>query len=277
MTGATTTLTRTEYQQFMARHPQVGQREQGLNLLSDLGRSPVANRHVPELLLDHSEGGIHLVADAGPDLPKLVGEPFRQLGLIQRFALSGAHRHVPGLALGRVGPLVGTLITRVTEDISLLAMEQAVTLGDLAAFVIRPSYGMHQTGVRMHPDVRLHPEVLLTLLLGLVHFGVGLAGLVLRRVRCADQCGVHHRAGLEHQAFTPQHLVDRGQNLICQLLVFRAVSKTQVRGLIRTPLTHRQARKLTKQRHVIQSLLHGRITHRDPLLHEVNAQHRKIG
>ena len=41
--------------QFLARHPQIGQRERGLEVRSALRKSTVTHLDVPELPLDHAE------------------------------------------------------------------------------------------------------------------------------------------------------------------------------------------------------------------------------
>jgi hypothetical protein len=61
-----------QHQQFSARHPQVGQREQRLQLRRVLDQAPIADLHVPELLLDHAKRVFHLGTDAGLDLLDLL-------------------------------------------------------------------------------------------------------------------------------------------------------------------------------------------------------------
>ena len=92
--------------------------------------------------------------------------------------------------------------------------------------------GATTTLTRTAPDVGLHPEVPLFALLGLVHTGVAFTGLVIGGTRRCDQRGVHHRASLEHQALALQQFVDRGQNLIGQLVLLQQMTKPQDRGLI---------------------------------------------
>ena len=137
---------------------------------------------------------------------------------------------------------------------------------------------MHQPGVGIHRDMGLHPEIPVVALLGLVHLGVSRAGAVLRRARRGDQRGIDHRAGLQHQTLGGERGVDRGEHLGGQAVFLQQVAEPQDRALVGQP--HHalgQLRKLAEQRHVEKRLFHGRVRQAEPLLQEVDAQHRLDG
>jgi hypothetical protein len=116
-------------------------------------------------------------------------------------------------------------------------------------------------------------KVPLVALVALVYVGIAFTGRVLGGSRRCDQRGVHDRASLEHQALELQQFVDGCKNLIGQLVLLQQITKQQDRGLIRQPITQARTCKLPKQRHVVRRLSHSRGTQREPMLHEVDAQH----
>ena len=136
---------------------------------------------------------------------------------------------------------------------------------------------MHQPRLGIHADVRLHAEVPLLALLGLMHLGVALAVLVLRRTRRGNEGGVHHRAGLEHQALLGQPGVDGGQQLGRQLVLLQQVAKAKDGGLVGHARGALQAGKAAVQRALVQFLFHGRIAQVPPQLQAMDAQHRLDG
>jgi hypothetical protein len=73
--------------------------------------------------------------------------------------------------------------------------------------------------IRRQPDVRLHSEVPLVPLLTLLHVRVAFARLVLRRTGRGYQRGIDNRAALEQQALVAQQAVDRGEDLVDELVV----------------------------------------------------------
>ncbi len=205
---------------------------------------------------------------------------------------------LPGLGLERAhfGPLVTALVACVGADLGFRPVQQAVAFDDVIDVRWRAAHDVHQTGMNVHADVGLvravarirsadqrcalsfalrarHPEVPLVPLLRLVHLRVVLAGLVLRRTGRGDQRGIHHRARLQQQALALQQVIDRGRDLIGQLVLLQQVPKAQDRRLVRQAPAQRQSREFSNQRHLVQRLCHRRITPGEPLLHEVYAQH----
>jgi hypothetical protein len=101
------------------------------------------------------------------------------------------------------------------------------------------------------------------------------AGAALGRAGRGDQRGVDHDACFQQQALGAQRVVDDSKHLRGQIVLLQPMAKPQDGALVRQPdHASGQLRKLTKQGHVEQRFFHGRIAQREPLLQEVDAQHR---
>ena len=72
--------------------------------------------------------------------------------------------------------------------------------------------GVYQPRVCIKANVRLYSKVSLIAFLRLVHLGVALSILVLRRTGRSNDGGVDHGSRLEHQTLICQHGVDRFKN-----------------------------------------------------------------
>ena len=92
-------------------------------------------------------------------------------------------------------------------------MQQSVSLGHIVDVGSSADDSVHQGGISIDPDMRLHPKVPLVALFGLVHLGVSLAREVLCRAGRSNQSGIDHRAGLKQQAVGSQFGIDDLQNL----------------------------------------------------------------
>lgn len=107
-----------------------------------------------------------------------------------------------------------------------------------------------------------------------MNLGVTQATVVLGRAGRRDQRGIHHGAGLEHQAALDELGVDGGQNLLAQTVLFEQVSKAQDGALVRQTGDARiQVGKLALQRDIVQGFFHGRFGMPEELLKQMNAQH----
>ncbi len=134
---------------------------------------------------------------------------------------------------------------------------------------------MHQPAVSVDTDVGFHSEVPLIALLGLVHLGIARARAVLRRTGSCNQRGIDHRAALEQQPLVQKDCVDRGENLRAQIVRFEQMPKAQDGRLVRQAIpTDLKTCELLEQQHVVQRLFHRRVRQAEPLLKEVNTQHR---
>ena len=92
----------------------------------------VAHLGVAKLALDHPKRMLHLGTDAGLELLHLVDQRVNGVVfLVQRFALTRAHCHMPGEILADIGAFVCALVARITKGVCLLAMQQAVALDNI--------------------------------------------------------------------------------------------------------------------------------------------------
>ena len=88
-------------------------------------------------------------------------------------------------------PFVHTLIPSVPPNHSLTAVQLVVGLDNVVGVGRRRAHAVHYPCFRVHPNVRLHPEMLLGPLPGLMHLRVPFPGPVLDGRRCLDDGGVH--------------------------------------------------------------------------------------
>ncbi len=132
--------------------------------------------------------------------------------------------------------------------------------------------GMHKPRIRVDANVRLHAEVPLVTLLGLVHIGVSLARAVLSGAGRGNQVGIDHGTNFTHQTLGRQGGVDGGPQLDAQVFLFEQVAESQDGRLVGQSHAARvEFDKLAIQRDVMQGIFHIRIAQTKPLLQEVGA------
>jgi len=88
-----------------------------------------------------------------------------------------------------------------------------MSLGDIVDVGGRCDDCVHQTGLRVHPNMGLHAQVRLVTLHQFVYFDVVCTALVLCRARCNNQGGIHHGARFKQQAMGGQSGIDDLENL----------------------------------------------------------------
>ncbi len=71
-------------------------------------------------------------------------------------------------------------------------MQQTMALRNIVDVGSRANHTVRKTRVGIYANLRLHLEVLLVSLLGLLHLRIALAVLVLRRAERGNQCGIKH-------------------------------------------------------------------------------------
>lgn len=253
-------------------HPDIGQRKQRDELCGVLGKPPVAHLGVPELALDDPKRMLHLGPHAGFELFGLFVQraPGR---VLLRLTLPRAHGHMPIHASG-VGSFAGALVARIRKDNLFFTVQQRMALGDIIDVSGCPDDGVHQTGLRVHPNMGLHAEVPLIALLNLVHLGVAFTALVLGRARCSNQGGIHHGARLEQQAMGGQLGVDDLQNLWAQFVLFEQMTKSQDADPVRNALGAADTSKVAVEAGLEQGFFGPQVRQAKPLLQAVNAQHQ---
>jgi hypothetical protein len=154
--------------------------------------------------------------------------------------------------------LLNSPIVRVSKDHFFTAMQQGCCSRIVMGFGRVSCNGMRQTRVRFHADVRLHANLPLAALLGLVDVWVAYALVVLGRAGRRNQRGIHLGYSLEHQATVNQFGVDCSQGLLAQLILFKQMAKAQYGALTRQAGDARiQVRKPTIQRNFLQGHCHG--------------------
>lgn len=230
--------------QFAAHHPQVRQHQQRRLLRAVLRLAPMARLGVAELPLEHSERMLRLRPDARLDPLELVAQRVDRPARVQRFGLVRRHGYRPSDALSS-SPVANAPAARLGEDVFIPAMQQLVDDVQVVDVDRRADMVVDQARVRIHGDVCLHAEVTVVARPRLVLLRIARAGAVLCRVRRFNQRGIDRRAGLQHHALGGQ-----AHHAFGQLF------------------------NVAEQRHVGQRFFHRRIGRADPLLQEVDAQHR---
>src|SRR6266542_7124340 len=130
------------------------------------------------------------------------------LDSLERALLATVFHRLDPAALGRDLPAqpltlnagLGTGVTSIGMDHLFLAVQQLLDLLDIGLVRRCRRHRVYQTGVGVHANVRLHPEVPLIALLRLVHLRIALTLRVLGRTRRRDDRRVHNAAALEQQA-----------------------------------------------------------------------------
>lgn len=165
----------------------------------------------------------------------LILESLRRLGRDQK----------PGLALAQFDALVRTGIAAVATHRVPIAMQQLMGLGDVSHFGRRALHVVHQARGIVHADVRLHPEIPLVALPGLMHVRVTLALGVFGRAWRGDDRGIDDRPAAQTQSLVRQVHVDPAQQLARQIMDLQQTSEVEDRGLVRDPV---QPTQLAKRR-----------------------------
>lgn len=108
-----------------------------------------------------------------------------------------------------------------------------------------------------------------------MYFRIALTILVRRRARRVDRRGIDGRAPTQQQTtFDPQR-VGLGQQTPCKTLLLQPMPKAQDRTVIRNQVgASVQPCTRAQRRNIVQRFFHARIGQGEPLLYEVNPQHR---
>ena len=135
-------------------------------------------------------------------------------------------------------------------------------------------YGMDDLGLAVDPDMGLHAEVQLVPFTCLVHVGITLFVLVLRRRRGVDEGGIDHRALAHLDALGLPVAVDLLEELPAEMVLLEQMTELQDGGLIR----HRFPAEIYADEpahgdRFVQGLLGPRIGEVGPLLEEIDPQH----
>lgn len=196
-----------------ARHPQVRQREQRHQLRRVLRQTTEAHLHITELALDHPERMLDLGSYLSLGLLNLALGFVQSTALIKLLVSTTAGGDLPdGLPAFMFRAFLDAGVTRVGTDHVLIAVQQLIDLGDIGHVGRRAHHAVHQARLIIDTDVRLHAEVVLVTLLGLMHFRVALTVLVLGRTRRIDQRGIDDRALAQRQPSVAQIAIEDSQD-----------------------------------------------------------------
>lgn len=260
--------------QSFSRQDQIGQGKQGEELCCILGHTPVTGLAMFEQVLDDMEGMFNL----GPDLGLGILDLFQQMaqrGIRQRPPGSGAQGNVPGNGGVLVFfPLLYADIARIPMDMRLFAVQQGVGLGDIVNIGGGGHHGMRQTRFGIHANVRLHTEVPVVALLGLVHLGIAVPILVFGGTGGCDDRRIDHGPFLEHQAFFGQVAVNGVKHGASQFVRFQQASKLEQGGGVRSRFPAEvDADKAADGLAVVEGIFDPFIRQANTLLRNVHAQH----
>jgi hypothetical protein len=167
-----------------------------------------------------------LRAHAGLAVLALLGRYFdAPLGHLRDFARPRRDAPLQVLALNM---RLRTLVAGVTPHLLLLAVQQLRNLLDIGLVGRRGGARVHQATRGINRDVRLHAEVPLVALLGLVHLGVALALLVFGPAGHDDDGRIVGAALAKRKALALEVLVDRLEDVLGQVIGFEQVAKAEL-------------------------------------------------
>lgn len=167
-----------------------------------------------------------------------------------------------------------TRVCRIFPDTGFLPLQQMRQ--GLAVMHIGSGecHRMDELDLAVRPNVRLHAEMPLIALLGLLHFGVARFLLVLGRGWGADDGGVHNRPLGNLEAAPVQVASDFLEDLPAQIVPLQQMAKLAESGFIRHRLLSQiNARKLAHRHRVIQRFFHRRILEIKPVLQAVDSNY----
>ena len=255
----------------LSDHPDIGQGKQRDELSRVLGKAPITHLVVTELSFDAPKRMLHFCTNTGLEFLGLLGElaPGR---VLLSLAFARAHGDVPLSACG-LGPLGNTLVSGISKDHCFLTMQLAVPLGQIINIGSRTDHGVHQARLCIDSDMRLHPEVPLVALLGLMHLGVTFPGLVFGRAGRCDQRGIDHASGLEQQALGSELGVDDLQDLRAQIVLLKRMTKAQDADPVRNGFGAADTHEVPVKAGLEQGLFGSHVRQAKPLLQTMNAEH----
>ena len=261
-------------QQRSARQEQIGQPKQREQLHFVLRQPAIARLPVLEQVLDHMERVLDLCPNARLGVLELFEQRPQPVGR-QRFALAALHGDVPShrgvpilFALGYA------LVACITEHLRLLAVQQLVRLAHIAYVGRRRHDRMHQPGLGIDADVRLHPEVPLVALLRLVHLGVARLGAVLGRRGRGNERRINDRALAHHQASLGQMRLDDLEDFLREPVRLEQATKPQQRGRVGRRLAGQiDANESADCLAVVDGVLDPFIGQAEALLSDIHPQH----
>lgn len=214
--------------QLLAHDVDIGQGELAENLLVVLVQSAITGPGVAELALDDPD-----MLDLGAERRRQPVDPALFIGQgLALLALEG--RGPDDVGFGSIG-FERTLIAgigAVAKGNFLLAVKQGI--GRHAIMHIgRCHFGrMHAARSRVCADMRLHAEIPLIALPGLLYLGIARLRAVLGRWRRGDQSRIHDRALAQQQTALGQNRRHLVKQRFAQFMLLKQMPELQDRRLV---------------------------------------------
>jgi hypothetical protein len=256
-------------QQLVSRHVQIHEGAGGEQAVRVLHQPLVAHLHETEDVLDDTKGMLDLGTHPG------LVSVLRALDFIDHtLAAAAPVGHVLGLRRALFNNLRLPLIGPVTPNLGFVPVQQVgqdLRIGHVGG---SGHHRVDQLVLGIDANVRLHAEVPLLALLGLVHVWIPLLILVLGRGRRGDDGGVDDGAAGHLHALRFQVLVYLFEQLLAQMMLLQQVPEAQDGGLVRRGLASQvDADEAAHGGRVVDRFFRRRVGEVEPLLQEVDAQH----
>ncbi len=153
-------------------------------------------------------------------------------------------------------------------------MQEGMRLRDIGDIRRCGHYRVGDTRIRIDPNMRLHPEMPLVSLLGLVRLRIALTLAVLGRGRRCNQGCIHHRTLTQDQALGRQQGIDRGKDTLGELVLIQQAAKLQERRCIRRRFTRKiDPDKAADRLAVVNGILDPFVGKAKALLGDIYAKH----
>ena len=240
-----------------------------------LGQAAIADFAVTKDLFDVPEGMLHLGANTGFDF---LG--FQFVGG-QRLPGAGSFGDEPGYVVTvlMLFPLLNAKVTGITKDALFVTVQQLTGGHDVVNVGGSGLNAVNQPQRVVDTDVHFHPEMPFVALLGLVHFRITLASLVLGGAGGGDNGGVNNAAFTQHQAIFLQMLVHFLEQDLGKAVALQEMPEVENRGFVWQPVRKSQAGEAPHGFDLVQGIFHGRIAQVIEQLHAVDPEHgrQRIG
>ena len=211
---------------------------------------------------------LHLGSNAGFDLLGF------QVVVIQYLSGAGSLGYVPGnmFTVLMTVTFLDAKVTSVTEDTLFITVQQITGRYDVVNIGSGGIYAVNQSERVVDSDMHLHTEVPLVAFLGLVHFRIALAAVVLSGARGRDDGGINNTPFTQHQTVLLQVLVHLFEQRLSQSVLLQNVAEIENGCFVRQTI-QLQTCEMAHRLDFVQCILHRWVAEVIKQLHEVNAKH----
>lgn len=256
-------------QQVSPHHKEIRQGAGDEQPVGILEQSAIAGLHETEDSLDHQKRMFALGAHSR--LRGVLGLLFRGQRVAARAFLVGEVFRVRGAATDYVRlPGIGA----IAPHPRLRPVQQIGQDSGVVHVRGGRDHRVNELGLAVHPHVRLHPEIPLIALLGLVHLGVARSFPVLRRGGCLDDRGIDDGAAAHGETAGMQVPLDESEDSFAEAVRLQQVAELAHRGLVGRALAPQvDAHEGAHGARVVERFFDGGVREVEPLLQEVDPQH----